>query len=123
MLKVAGAICFVLASVEFGKATAIAPEPIATFLINDLLLVDIIVDFYVNEDSKKSKNKICLRLRGFGLKIEPIIHFKDQRSIFVFHEWICEIVITVYQENIAHRLITPLQSAIDIEIISLVVVL
>jgi hypothetical protein len=55
MLKVAGSICFVLASVEFGKATAIAPEPIATFLINDLLLVDIIVDFYVNEDSKKNK--------------------------------------------------------------------
>jgi hypothetical protein len=52
MLNVAGVMCFVLASVEFGNATAKAPEPIATFLINDLLLVDIIVDFYVNEDSK-----------------------------------------------------------------------
>jgi hypothetical protein len=55
MLKVAGAISLLLASVEFGKATAIAPEPIATFLINDLLLVDIIVDFYVNEDSKNKE--------------------------------------------------------------------
>jgi hypothetical protein len=123
MLKVAGVMCFVLASVEFGNATAIAPEPIATFLINDLLLVDIIVDFYVNEDSKKSKNTIRFKKGEFVLKIEPIIHFKDQRSILIFHEWICEIVIAVHQENIAHRLITPLQSAIDIEIVSLVVVL
>jgi hypothetical protein len=55
MLNVAGETCFVLASDEFGKATARAPEPIATFLRKDLLLVDIIVDFYVNEDSKKIK--------------------------------------------------------------------
>jgi hypothetical protein len=54
-LNVAGVMCFVLASVEFGSAIAMALEPIATFLINDLLLVDIFVDFYVIEDSKKIK--------------------------------------------------------------------
>ena len=96
MLNVAGVMCFVLASVEFGKATARAPEPIATFLIKDLLLVDIIVDFYVNEDSKNSKNKIRFKKGELVLKIEPIIHFKDQRSILVFHEWVCKIVITIY---------------------------
>ena len=123
MLNVAGSMYFVLASDEFGKVTASAPEPIATFLINDLLLVDIIDDFYVNEDSKKSKNKVCSSIWRFVLQIEPVIHFKNYCSVLIFHERISEIVITIHQENITHGLISPLQSTVDIEIISLVVVL
>jgi hypothetical protein len=44
MLNVAGVMCFVVASDEFGSVTARAPEPMATFLIKDLLLDDIIFD-------------------------------------------------------------------------------
>jgi hypothetical protein len=116
-------MCFVLASVEFGSAIAMALEPIATFLINDLLLVDIIDDFYINEDSKKSKNKVSYSIWEYGLQIEPVIHFKNYRSVLIFHERISEIVIAIHQENITHGLISPLQSTVDIEIISLVVVL
>ena len=57
------------------------------------------------------------------LKIQPVIQFKYQSPILILKKWVAEIIIRVYQEKIAGRLIPPLQAAVDIKIIPLGIVL
>jgi hypothetical protein len=56
-------------------------------------------------------------------EIQPVVHLENQCPVFVLHEGIGEIVIAVYQEQIAHGFVSPLQPAVDVEIVPLVVVL
>lgn len=67
--------------------------------------------------------KILKTTNNCELEVEPVVHFKDQGSVLIFHEWISKIIITVHQENITHGFVSPLQPTVDVEIISLVVVL
>ena len=57
------------------------------------------------------------------LEIEPIVHFKNKRSVFVFHEGIREIIIAIHKEDVTHGFITPLNLAVDVKIIALIIVL
>ena len=52
-------------------------------------------------------------------QIKPITELKDKCPVFIFKHGVGIIIVGVYQEKVAHRFIPVLQTAIDIEIISL----
>lgn len=54
---------------------------------------------------------------------KPEVGLEDERPVFVLQERIRKIVIGINNEQVAHRFEAPLQAAVDIEIIILVVVL
>lgn len=59
----------------------------------------------------------------FNLEIQPIIHFKYNCPVPVFKKRIAKIVIRVNDKKITHRFIAPLETAVDINVIFLCVVL
>ena len=52
-----------------------------------------------------------------------MVHLEYYCPVFISHEWICEVVVAIDQEHITHWFIPPLKPAVDVKIISLVVVL
>lgn len=56
-------------------------------------------------------------------QIQPIVHLEYQSPVLVLHEWISEVVVTINEKKITHRFVSPLQPAVDVEIIPLIVVL
>ena len=55
-------------------------------------------------------------------QIQPIIHFNNQCPI-LFQKRLRGVIIGINDENIRHGFVTPLQTAVDIEIIGLRIVL
>ena len=62
-------------------------------------------------------------LKFCGLQVQPVIHFKYYRPVFVVKKRRCKIIVGIHQEYITHRFIPPLKSAVDVEVIRLCIVL
>ena len=56
-----------------------------------------------------------------GSKVQPPVHFENDTPVFLLHEGIREVVVGVHDEDVAHGLVSPLQPAVDVEVVVLVV--